>query len=92
MKTKTKIFERAMTTSEWKKNNARVSSFAEDEEELLNANESGAEARPSSGDQNDGNFLQLPKTAKANNTLLNSKSIVSEDLDDENNPFGGLIT
>ena len=34
MKTKNKIFERSMTTSEWKKNNARASSFAEDEEEL----------------------------------------------------------
>lgn len=50
MKTKNKIFERSMTTSEWKKNNARVSSFVEDEEELLNGNESGIEAGPKSGD------------------------------------------
>ena len=57
MKTKNKIFERSMTTSEWKKNNARASSFAEDEEELLNGNESGIEA---TGEAKDDGLLKVP--------------------------------
>lgn len=60
MKSKTKIFNRSMTTSEWKKNNARIASFDEGEEELLN-NESAAEGE--GVNKRESQFLELPVSA-----------------------------